>query len=407
MLSSAFNGLRDAPEDIQVALQSIRRHLGMEVAYISEFVGNDSVFRTVDAPGLEHMIKAGDRISLDAVYCRHILAGRLPELMADTADHELAQSIPITAAVPIGAHMSVPIRRKDGSAIGMFCCLSPTPNRTLNDRDLQVMRVFADLAAADFVRREEKDRATASKQHELREVMEQRSFTMVFQPIWSFVGHRPAGFEALCRFTKEPYRSPDRWFDDAFAVGLGVDLELAVIGAALGALAWLSEDTYLSVNVSPETILSDRLGPTLAGVPSGRLVVEITEHAEVRDYPALVEALKPLRAAGIRVAIDDAGAGYSSLQHIVQLQPDIIKLDMSLTRSVDLDPARRALAAALIFFAAETGCAIVAEGIETESEMETLRLLGVASGQGYFISRPLDETGVRGLLGLNAAQRRA
>lgn len=407
MLSSAFSGLKDASEDIQIALQSIRKHLGMEVAYISEFVGNESVFRTVDAPGLEHMIKAGDRISLDAVYCRHILAGRLPELMADTADHEFTQSIPITRAVPIGAHMSVPIRRKDGSAIGMFCCLSPNPNRTLNDRDLQVMRVFADLAAADFVRREEADRAKASKQHDLQEVMARRSFAMVFQPIWSFVGQRPAGFEALCRFTKEPYRSPDRWFGDAFAVGLGVDLELSVIEAALEALAWLPDPVYLAVNVSPETILSGRLGPALAGVPAGRLVVEITEHAEVRDYPGLVEALKPLRTAGIRLAIDDAGAGYSSLQHIVQLQPDIIKLDMSLTRSVDLDPARRALAAALIYFAAETGCAIVAEGIETESEMETLRLLGVSSGQGYFISRPLDETGVRSLLGLDAERRTA
>lgn len=407
MLTSAFSGLKDASEDIQIALQSIRKHLGMEVAYISEFVGDESVFRTVDAPGLEHMIKAGDRISLDAVYCRHILAGRLPELIADTADYELAQSIPITKAVPIGAHMSVPIRRKDGSAIGMFCCLSPHPNRTLNDRDLQVMRVFADLAAADFVRREESDRATASKQQDLKEVMAQRSFTMVFQPIWSFVGQRPAGLEALCRFTKEPYRSPDRWFHDAFAVGLGTDLELSVIKTALEAFAWLPDHVYLSVNVSPETILSGRLGPMLTGIPAGRLVVEITEHAEVRDYPRLVEALKPLRTAGIRLAIDDAGAGYSSLQHIVQLQPDIIKLDMSLTRSVDLDPARRALAAALIYFAAETGCAIVAEGIETESEMETLRLLGVSSGQGYFISRPLDETGLRGLLGMHADQRTA
>ena len=119
----------------------------MEIAYISEFVENESVFRTVDAPGLEAMIKPGDKRSLDDVYCRHILAGRLPEVMPDTADFPLAAAMPITQAVPIGAHVSVPVRLKDGSVYGMFCCLSPQANRSLNGRDLQVMRAFADLAA--------------------------------------------------------------------------------------------------------------------------------------------------------------------------------------------------------------------------------------------------------------------
>ena len=108
-----------------------------------------------------------------------------------------------------------------------------------------------------------------------------------------------------------------------------------------------------------------------------------------REVAKLRRAIDELRAKGIRLAIDDAGSGYSSLQHILHLNPDIIKLDMALTRSVDIDPARRALASALIFFGHETGCVIVAEGIETQAELDTLRVLGVPRGQGYFLGHPM------------------
>lgn len=377
-----------APDDLSAGLSAIRRHLGMEVAYISSFEGGDSVFQTVDAPGLEHLIKPGDRRSLDDVYCLHILAGRLPELMADTADHALAQAMPITAAVPIGAHMSVPVRGADGEALGMFCCLSPTPNRTLNERDLQVMRVFADIAAERIQHRLEAGREAAATRQRIQDVLDAQRFTLLFQPICDLPSNRLVGFEALCRFTPPPLRTPDRWFADAFAAGLGVQLELAVARAAIAAAENLPEATSLSINVSPQTVLSGKLQgirPT-----SRRIVLEITEHAPVDDYAALAEALAPLRRAGMQIAIDDAGMGYSGLQHILQVRPDLVKLDMSLTRDIDTDSARQALAAALIFYGRQTGCTIIAEGIETEAELAMLRRLGVPSGQGYLLSRPLD-----------------
>lgn len=118
-------------------------------------------------------------------------------------------------------------------------------------------------------------------------------------------------------------------------------------------------------------------------------MLEITEHAHVEDYNCLLQAIEPLRARGVRLAVDDAGAGYSSLQHILQLQPDLIKLDIGLTRSIDLDPARRALASALVSFARETGSHIIAEGVETASELAALRSIGVDKAQGYFLGRPM------------------
>jgi EAL domain-containing protein (putative c-di-GMP-specific phosphodiesterase class I) len=121
---------------------------------------------------------------------------------------------------------------------------------------------------------------------------------------------------------------------------------------------------------------------------AGRIVVEITEHERVEDYALLGSALDHLRMLGARIAIDDAGAGFASLRHTLQLSPDIIKVDISLTRDIDKDRAKRALASALISFADEMGMSIVAEGIETKTELATLLELGVPFGQGFYLAKP-------------------
>ncbi len=378
---------------IQRALMTIRRHLGMEVAYFSQIVDGHSVLRRVDAPGLEHMVKVGDSYPLEDIYCGHILAGRLPELMADTADEPIARSMPITSAVPIGAHISIPVKLTDGRTYGMFCALSRAPQRDLNERDLETMHVFADLVAGQVNDEIEAEMNERAQVEHIREVIDRRDFRIVYQPIWDFRQSLPIGFEALCRFAPEPYRTPDIWFRGAASVGLDTELELKVIGQAVRALPELPDNAYLSFNVSPRTVLEGDLGDRLADVALDRLVLEVTEHAPVDDYDVLRDALVEPRRRGLRLAIDDAGAGFASLHHIVQLDPDIIKIDMSLTRDVDTDAARRALTAALIYFGRETGATILAEGIETESELETLGALGVHLGQGYLLGRPasLDE----------------
>jgi EAL domain-containing protein (putative c-di-GMP-specific phosphodiesterase class I) len=116
--------------------------------------------------------------------------------------------------------------------------------------------------------------------------------------------------------------------------------------------------------------------------------LEITEHEAIDDYATLADALAPLRERGLRVAVDDVGAGYASLRHALQLAPDMVKMDISLTRDIDRDAGRRALATALISFAAETDMTIVAEGIETAGELHALRELGVKYGQGFYLARP-------------------
>ena len=380
---------------VKRSLQAIRVHLGMEVAYVSEFVGARTVFREVDAPGLEHVIKVGDSLSLDDVYCRHILEGRLPPLIADTSKEAVAMALPITHATPIGSHMSVPIRMPDGGVYGMFCCVGTKPDCSLHERDLQMMRVFADLAAFEISRDLKSAQAVREKRERIRSVLESEQIRTVYQPIWKLPNVLPVGFECLARFPVEPHRSPDKWFAEAAEVGLGPALELAAIRIGLSALQRLPPEVYVSVNVSPETILSGDLPDALSGMPAARIVLEITEHAHIDDYDRLLRVLYPLRNRGVQIAVDDAGVGYSSLQRILQLQPDLIKLDITLTRNISLDPARRALASALVAFARETGSRIIAEGVETQAELNTLRSIGIQKAQGYFLGRPMPIAEVR------------
>lgn len=181
-------------------------------------------------------------------------------------------------------------------------------------------------------------------------------------------------------------RTPLEWFTDAGEAGAAIDLEVRAIEAASGALSrWPG---FLSVNVSPATLLDPRLVRALSGLALPRVVLELTEHAPVSDYSPLLRALAPLRAAGLRLAVDDCGAGYASLAHVLALAPDILKLDVALVRDVDTHPVRQALVRALLAFARATGAHVVAEGVETPAELSRLTDLGVDLAQGYLLGRP-------------------
>jgi EAL domain-containing protein (putative c-di-GMP-specific phosphodiesterase class I) len=212
----------------------------------------------------------------------------------------------------------------------------------------------------------------------------------VYQPIVDLVSGAVVGFEALSRFASSPPRPPDQWFAEAASVGLGVELELHALRAALAERHRMPEEVYLSLNVSPQTAMSPLLFDLLEGSPCERIVLEVTEHVGIEDYDALSESLRRLRSRGLRIAIDDAGSGYASLRHILNIRPDIIKLDIALTRGIDVDPARQALAVALVSFRQDIGAVLVAEGIETQSELDMLVQLGLQHGQGYHLGRPGD-----------------
>ncbi len=246
--------------------------------------------------------------------------------------------------------------------------------------------VIAELSghlAGEHERRSERD-ALAARIHQ---AIDHRGLDMVCQPIVDLDTATPVGFEALARFHPPPDQGPDRWFAQAASVSLGVELELAAVTAALALAARLPATTFLAINLSPNAL--PMCASLLAhAAASHRIVVEITEHAAVDDYAALGVTLDTLRLCGVGLAVDDAGAGFASLRHTLQLAPNFIKLDVSLTRSIDIDPRRQALARGMVTFADESQAEIIAEGIETPAQLDALRTLGVRFGQGYLLGAP-------------------
>lgn len=228
----------------------------------------------------------------------------------------------------------------------------------------------------------------SARYQRIREVLDQGGPTMVFQPIVQLSNGRTVGVEALARFSAEPFHPPDQWFADAADIGLGVELELSAIRAALVQLDQLPADTYMTLNVGPPTVHAPGLRELITPDVAHRVVLELTEHSGVENYAALEVALDDLRGLGVQLAVDDTGAGFASLQRIINLRPDVIKLDRALVTGIDTDPARRALAGALLTFAREMGATVVAEGIENARENTVLRRLGVRYGQGYHLGRP-------------------
>ena len=246
--------------------------------------------------------------------------------------------------------------------------------------------VVAELATQ--LRREEIERdADLALRGDIERLVTGHGLSMVYHPIMDLETREEIGVEALARFGSIPVKPPDRWFAEATALELGLQLELRTMREALEGLPRIPDDAFLSINCSHRTAASTELAEQLDGMEK-RIVLEITEHEAIDDYGGLAEALEPLRARGLGVAVDDVGAGYASLRHALQLAPDMVKMDISLTHDIDRDAGRRALAAALISFAAETDMTIVAEGIETAGELHALRLLGVRYGQGFYLARP-------------------
>jgi len=283
--------------------------------------------------------------------------------------------------------VGVPIPGPDASLRGMLVCISGSPNAANGPAELR----FVELLASALGELLSDTRSSADRNRRIRDrvgrVLRGGNLSVVYQPIVHLQTEQIIGAEALSRFPAEP-RRPDLWFADADSVGMGTALELAALRTALPGLDEMPSNVYLALNASPTLILNGELIDLLRTVPCDRIVVELTEHAAIDDYDDLTEAIGRIRELGARLAIDDVGAGFSSFNHVLRLQPDVVKLDISITRAIDFDVARRGLARGLLSVAHDIGATVVAEGVETQAELDTLFHLGVDAAQGFFLGRP-------------------
>lgn len=375
----------DTWQAVQQVLAAAREFLDMDVAYVSEFTGGRQVFRGIegDAPSFGMEVGGGD--PLEGSYCIRVLNGVVPGVIPNVGAVPELAALEVTERARIAAYVGVPIRLSESRVYGMLCCLSHQADERLRDRDLRYMEMLAGLLAKYLAAHEAAAREDFDRRARIARVVQGGGPSIVYQPIIDLTGRGVVGYESLSRFSSGG--GPDTWFADAFKADRGPELELTAIRSAVQGLAMFDE-AYVAVNASPSTVLTGGLQAALGDARLERIVLEITEHAEVSNYRELNTALLPLRAQGLRLAVDDAGAGFASFQHILQMSPDIIKLDRSWTHDIDQDVARRHLVGALVGFAAQVGSSVLAEGIETEKELVTVRSLGISLGQGYFLGRP-------------------
>ena len=376
--------------DLNALVESIRQHLGMEVAFISRYKDNFREFTHLSIhPECMLNIPVGHKDPSDTTYCQLICEDKLPPIIPDTKKNPITKAMAVTEALNIGSYIGVPIRLSDDRLYGTLCCFSSQPDDSLTHKDLSILSLFAKFAARNIEAELIKYETDEAMRHSIFSMLEQDKLKIVLQPIYGCDQAKIVGFECLARFQSEPYLPPNVWFAKAHNSGIGEVLELYSIQLSLALLDDIPEDTYLTLNVSPEYIHSKALHEILNQYPLSRIVLEVTERESIDDYQSFRDSLAPLRAKGMRLAVDDAGAGFASFQHILELQADIIKLDRSLICNVHEDRSRRALVAALIGFAKETESLVLGEGVETSEEMGALHKLGVSYIQGYYFSYPL------------------
>ncbi|ETI59250.1 EAL domain-containing protein [Marinomonas profundimaris] len=375
-------------EELEKIVSAVRVYLKMDIAIIAEVKNNSLYFRYVDADPASTFPQSRAPHPYDGSYCQLLVNGQIPRLIQNTQEHAVAKELASTKAFSIGSFVGALIYLEDGTFYGAVYCFQNKPDYTLNERDLSVIEYFADLIGNTLDDHTKKTQQRHEVESRIHTVIANDFITMHYQPILDLNTNNISGYESLARFNSDPYVTPDIWFEDAQLVGLDEKLEMLAVRSALK-LDHLFRDNnhYLSINASPSHILSGALENTI-GHLACNVLIEITEHQPIADYAAFQRALSSLRCEGVKLAIDDVGTGYSNLSHILELEPDIIKLDLSLTRDIHKDRKRSALASALCTFAKEIDCEIIAEGIENVNELNKLKELGVNKGQGYFIGRP-------------------
>jgi len=227
--------------------------------------------------------------------------------------------------------------------------------------------------------------ARATESEIIDTVLKRRLYWPVFQPIRDLPTGEIQGYEGLSRFDAPV--STAHLFHQAVILNRLRDLEIATLKATIDASQSLPPDCWLSVNSSPHLLTDTETLSRILGATKRPTVIELSEHELVTDYESISAALGRL-GPSYSLAVDDAGAGFASLRHILELRPAYVKLDLALVQGLAEDATRRALVAAMVHFAAEAGFTLIAEGVESKADLRALRVLGVHMGQGFLLGKP-------------------
>jgi EAL domain-containing protein (putative c-di-GMP-specific phosphodiesterase class I) len=374
----------DVEQQLAELLLTAKKSLRLSVSFVSRMDGTTQHLEVVET-SVPFLFKEGSTQQQETSFCQAIRDGDLPAVIPDVRRFPAAMALPASRIPRIRSYVSVPITFSDGTEYGTFCAAGLTTDKELGERDRALMEVLASAAAVILEPSVVEQQRQAEIEGRLDGVLADGGPSVMLQPIVDLAtGHR-VGVEALSRFPRDWGRAPDVCFEEAHSVGQGDRLELLALERAVQRSAAIPG--YVAVNLSPTTLLTDECARLLDRLPLDRMLLELSEHEPVADYEVLTATLAPYRARGMRVAIDDVGAGFSSLRHIVLVDPDVMKLDRSIVAGVAHDRVLTTLIRSLVDFAHDCAAVVVAEGIETAEDVTALHALGVDYGQGWFFGK--------------------
>jgi EAL domain-containing protein (putative c-di-GMP-specific phosphodiesterase class I) len=375
----------DAEQQVADLLLTAKKSLHLSVAFLTRMDGTTQHLEVVES-SVPFLFKEGVTQRQDMTLCQAIFDKMLPAVMPNLKDFPFAMTLPAARLPRIRSYVSVPVVLSDGTVYGTFCAAGLTSDKALTKRDQSLMDVLAQAASVILEPGIRERTRRAEILDRLRPLMAHGGPLVMLQPIVDLATGVRIGAEALSRFPPAWGKPPDECFAEAHSVGLGDELELQALAAAAEHLDLVPG--YIAMNISPATLLTAEATVLLDRLPLDRVLLELSEHDQVADYDVLLAVLAPLRARGMRLAIDDVGAGFSSLRHIVLTAPDVIKLDRSMIDGVSTDPVLTTLVRSLVAFGHDCASQVVAEGVEIEQDAAALRRLGVDFGQGWHFGRP-------------------
>jgi EAL domain-containing protein (putative c-di-GMP-specific phosphodiesterase class I)/DNA-binding response OmpR family regulator len=385
---SALGALRPSDDAVETATRVVAElatRIDADVLAVLQLDQHDRLIELATFNRIDGVMRGGSTLPSDAA---RDLVSRTKEgpwlnapALLDSAPAAVANA---DLAITVGAPIYAGERLVGLLTIGLHHGMVP-PSRVRQGQLLAAAIDYASVLSAVAGPAFADRRDAHAIQLELKRSLAAREFHPVFQRILEIDTQKVVGYEALTRF--DDGAPPGARFAEAWRAGLGSDYELGAIRAAVRASRRLPPGAFLSLNLSPTVLVNDgrRLGQLLKGIKRP-VVLELTEHEEIADYAEILAAIAKI--GDVSLAVDDAGAGFASLRHILELRPGFVKLDISIVRGIDTDTTRQALCAGLQYFAIRTDFRLIAEGVERQEELEALRVIGVDLAQGYLLGRP-------------------
>jgi len=319
-----------------------------------------------------------DLILLDVVLCS--MSGY--EVCQRLRENESTQDIPIIMITAKGSTQE----KIEGLYIGADdYIIKPFETAEL------IAHIEAIFRRLEIYEKKQENKAVAFR--ELQNIIQNRLIIPHFQPIFYLDSRKLLGVEVLSHLPPGSYfENPEVLFDTAFHLGILFDLEIVCHKEALLKLGDRTKDFLVFFNLSPYLIEEEKYRDFSSFynfyTASDRVTLELTERTAIRDFDTFLELLKFFKKKGFKISIDDVGSAYASLDTIVEIKPDFIKIDIKIIRDINIDMVRQNLLKAIVMFCKDTGIVSIAEGIETPEELNALLDFGVDAGQGYYLARP-------------------